>query len=96
MVANVPATATSLPAGVTANGQQLPAGALQTRTDFGVPCYGGLWPPQSTTHRYRVTLMAIKLDKLHAVTADATPALGGFFAKANSLGSAMLTITHGR
>ena len=96
VLTNIPGTATSIPGGITADGKNLPNGALQTRTDFGVPGYGGPCPPQGEQHRYEVTLTALKVDNLPVVTADATPALVGFFAKANSLGEAKLTITQGR
>lgn len=92
VVVNIPADATSLPAGITAEGKGLPAGAMQTRTDFGVPGYGGPCPPQGNTHRYDITLTALKTDKLPNVTADAMPALVGFFARANALGEARVTV----
>lgn len=96
VVVNIPATAKSLPAAVDAKGAQLPAGALQTRTDFGVPGYGGPCPPQGSTHTYDITLTAIKEATLPMVDANSTPAMVGFFAKANALGEAKLTITQGR
>lgn len=96
VVANIPGSVAKLPAGIGADGQRLPAGALQTRTDFGVPGYGGPCPPQGSTHRYEITLTAVGVDKLPVVTPDATPALVGFFAKSQSLGEAKLTIVQGR
>lgn len=96
VVVNIPANATGLPAGIAADGKQLPAGALQTRTDFGVPGYGGPCPPKGTTHRYEFTLTAVGVGKLPGVTADATPALVGFATQANALGTAKLTVAQGR
>lgn len=96
VVANIPGSVSKLPSGISAGGQLLPSGALQTRTDFGVPGYGGPCPPQGSTHRYEITLTAVSVDKLPAVTADATPALVGFFSKAQSLGQAKLTVVQGR
>jgi Raf kinase inhibitor-like YbhB/YbcL family protein len=97
VVANIPASVTSLPAGITSDGRNLPSGALQTRTDFGVPGYGGPCPPPGSEHRYEITLIALSIAKLpSAITANATPALVGFFARANSLGEAKLTVTQGR
>lgn len=47
VVVNLPATTTSLPKGAgTADGSNLPKGALQVRTDFGAPGYGGPCAPQ--------------------------------------------------
>jgi len=97
VVANIPATATEIPGGISPDGAKLPAGAQQTRTDFGVPGYGGPCPPEGSTHRYDITLTALKVEKLpDFVTQDSTPAMVGFFAKANSLGEATLTVTQGR
>lgn len=92
VVANIPAHVNKLPAGITAQGRNLPKGALQTRTDFGKPGYGGACPPEGKKHRYEITLTALKVAKLPNVTADATPALVGFFTKANALGEAKITI----
>ena len=92
VVANIPANVNSLPAGITAKGKNLPKGALQTRTDFGVPGYGGACPPEGQKHRYEITLTALKVARLPHIKADATPALVGFFTKANSLGEAKITV----
>lgn len=96
VVANIPASASVLPAGIGANGYQLPEGALQTRTDFGPPGYGGPCPPQGSTHRYEITLTALDVDRLPGIEAEATPALVGFFTKVHSLGQARLTALAGR
>ncbi|MDR3631055.1 MAG: YbhB/YbcL family Raf kinase inhibitor-like protein [Desulfocapsaceae bacterium] len=97
VVVNIPASISSLPPGITPAGKNLPSGALQIRTDFGVPGYGGPCPPPGSEHRYEITLIALNIDKLPSVvTADATPALVGFFARASSLGEVKLTVTQGR
>src|SRR3954462_7984376 len=44
VVVNLPADTTSLPADA-GSGKGLPSGAVQTRTDFGKPGYGGPCPP---------------------------------------------------
>ncbi|WP_289366704.1 YbhB/YbcL family Raf kinase inhibitor-like protein [Pantoea stewartii] len=95
-VVNIPADAKSLPADVAKDNSGLPEGAIQTRTDFGVPGYGGPCPPKGQTHRYVVTLTALKVDKLPNITADSTPAMVGFMTKANALGEAKIRITQGR
>ena len=96
VVADIPANVRRLPAGITAQGKNLPRGALQTRTDFGQPGYGGACPPAGRKHRYEFTLTALKVARLPNITADATPALVGFFTKANSLGEAKFTVEYQR
>lgn len=78
MVVNIPAYVTELPEGAGSKGGNLPDGALQTRTDFGAPGYGGPCPPQGDhPHRYLFTVFAVKVDKLD-VTADTSAAVVGF------------------
>ena len=48
LVVNIPADVSELAEGAGSTGGKLPAGALQTRTDFGVPGYGGPCPPRAT------------------------------------------------
>lgn len=96
VVADIPADVRRLPTGITAQGGRLPKGALQTRTDFGTPGYGGACPPEGRKHRYEFTLTALKVAKLPNITAESTPALVGFFTKANSLGEAKFTVEHRR
>lgn len=96
VVVNIPATATALPNGASRNAAKLPKGALETRTDFGTPGYGGPCPPAGDKpHRYIFTVYALKVDKLD-VTADSSAAQIGFMSRSNSLGSATFTATHGR
>ncbi|MFD0387449.1 YbhB/YbcL family Raf kinase inhibitor-like protein [Tistrella bauzanensis] len=96
VVANIPADAGSLPRGAAGDPAMLPDGALQTRTDFGAPGYGGPCPPEGSAHRYVFTLTALAVDHLPPVTADAMPALVGFLAGANALGTARLEARYGR
>jgi Raf kinase inhibitor-like YbhB/YbcL family protein len=46
LVVNIPTNVGELTEGAGSTGGNLPAGALQTRTDFGAPGYGGPCPPQ--------------------------------------------------
>lgn len=46
VVANIPANVHELPQGAGSGKPGLPAGAVQTRTDFGKAGYGGAAPPQ--------------------------------------------------
>ena len=97
VVFNVPATATSIPknAGdVKAN--LMPAGAVQSRTDFGVPGWGGPCPPQGDKpHRYIFTLFAVDVDKLDA-NAETSAAVVGFNLHFHTLAKATFTGKFGR
>ncbi|HSD36966.1 MAG TPA: YbhB/YbcL family Raf kinase inhibitor-like protein [Rhodocyclaceae bacterium] len=97
MVINIPASVTELAAGAGApNSTALPAGAVQSRIDYGVNGWGGVCPPQGDKpHRYIFTVHALKVDKLD-VPADATAALTGFMINGNSLGKASFTAKYGR
>lgn len=69
----------------------MPKGALQTRTDFGAPGYGGPCPPEGHgPHRYVFTLFAVKQETL-PVTADTSAAVIGFHLHFNTLAKASLT-----
>lgn len=91
VVANIPATVTELPldAGNPASGK-MPAGALEVRTDFGKPGYGGPCPPQGDhPHRYVFTVFAVSQEQL-PVTADTSAAVVGFMLNFNTLEKATL------
>lgn len=91
VVVNIPPTITELPldAGNPAAGE-LPAGALQVRTDFGKPGYGGPCPPQGDhPHRYLFTIYAVSMDAL-PVTAVTSAAVTGFYLNFNTLAKATL------
>ena len=97
VVYNIPASVTALPehAG-DATGQLLPAGALQGRTDFGTPGFGGACPPPGDKpHRYILTVYALKTEKID-VPADSSPAMVGFMLHANELAKASITAHYGR
>jgi Raf kinase inhibitor-like YbhB/YbcL family protein len=90
VVANIPPEVTSLEAGAGSAGGNLPAGALQVRTDFGAPGYGGPCPPEGDhPHRYLFTVFAVGLDEL-PVTADTAAAVVGFQLNFNTLDKASL------
>lgn len=97
VVHGLPAGTSSLPQGAgAADGSKLPASAMQPRTDFGGPGWGGPCPPVvDKPHRYVFTVYALKVDKLE-VPKDATASLVGFMVNANALGKASLTRTYGR
>lgn len=96
VVFNIPADTTNLAANIDSTGKGLPAGAVQSLTDFGSSGFGGACPPKSDQpHRYQFTLHALKTAKLD-LQADAMPAMVGFMLHANSLGTASLTANYQR
>ncbi|WP_027895927.1 YbhB/YbcL family Raf kinase inhibitor-like protein [Zestomonas thermotolerans] len=97
VVYNIPGDVQGLPEGAgSADGQGLPAGAVQGRTDFGGPGFGGACPPVGApAHRYIMTVHALKLEQL-PVPADASPAMIGYMIHMNRLGSATLQANYSR
>ncbi len=90
VVVNIPPDIASLEAGAGGPGGNLPAGALQVRTDFGAPGYGGPCPPQGDhPHRYIFTVFAVGMEEL-PVTADTAAAVVGFNLNFNTLDKASL------
>jgi Raf kinase inhibitor-like YbhB/YbcL family protein len=96
-VVNIPAAVTSIPAGAGSTAPAgLPAGAVQGRTDFGKPGWGGPCPPAGDKpHHYVFTVWALKVDKVD-LNGESSGAMVGFNARGNSLGSATLTALYGR
>ena len=91
VVVNIPAGVTELPLDAgNPKSPKLPAGALQVRTDYGAPGYGGPCPPQGDhPHRYLFTIFAVGVDSL-PVTADTSAAVVGFQLHFNTLAKAEL------
>ncbi|MBM3392261.1 MAG: YbhB/YbcL family Raf kinase inhibitor-like protein [Betaproteobacteria bacterium] len=97
VVFNLPADTRGLEAGAgdPANGK-IPAGAVQSRTDFGKPGWGGPCPPKGDKpHRYVFTVHALKVEKLD-LDENAPAAMVGFMINANELARASITARHGR
>ncbi|HTN49647.1 MAG TPA: YbhB/YbcL family Raf kinase inhibitor-like protein [Burkholderiaceae bacterium] len=100
IVFNLPASTAGLEQGAgDASGTRLPAGAVQSRTDFGGPGYGGPCPPSGPSlknpHRYIFTVFALRVDKLD-LTPDSSGALVGYMLNANALDKASFTGRYGR
>ncbi|WP_244107099.1 YbhB/YbcL family Raf kinase inhibitor-like protein [Burkholderia sp. BCC0419] len=74
---------------------RLPAGAVEMKNDTGHAGYLGPCPPQGATHRYVITLTALKVAKL-PVDRDATPAVVGFAAHDQQLAKATMTVRMSR
>ena len=89
-VVNIPAatTALELGAGDPSSGK-MPAGALEVRTDFGAPGYGGPCPPEGDhPHRYLFSLHAVGLEALPFE--PPSPTVAGFLLHYNTLAKASL------
>lgn len=96
VVVNIPPSVISLPPGAgDPAGGKLPAGALEVRTDFGKPGYGGPCPPPGSVHRYIFTLHAVGIEKL-PVSADTSAAIVGFHLHFNTLEQASLIALYRR
>jgi Raf kinase inhibitor-like YbhB/YbcL family protein len=91
LVVNIPPGVTELVADAgNRNAPKLPPGALQTRTDFGTPGYGGPCPPAGDhPHRYLFTVFAVGADSLQ-VGADTSAAIVGFQLHFNTLAKAAI------
>lgn len=98
---NIPADATTLEAdagNITLMPTKAPKGAIQSRTDFGAPGFGGACPPVGSIkkpHRYIFTVFALKTDKID-LDANASGALVGYMLNANKIASASFTARYGR
>ena len=91
-VANIPAEVTELAAGTSGGG--LPKGAVEGRTDFGEPGYGGAaTPPGHGPHRYVFTVFAVDTDRLE-VTPEDSGAKYGFNLHFHTLARASITATY--
>jgi Raf kinase inhibitor-like YbhB/YbcL family protein len=96
VVYDIPATVSSLPRGAgDANSRLMPAGAIQGRSDFGTPGYGGPCPPPGPPHRYVFRLYALPVATLN-VPREATGNILSAYANASSLGKAQLIAHYGR
>ena len=95
---NIPAQTAALPTGAgSADGAKLPAGTVQSRTDFGAAGYGGPCPPVGNKpHHYIFTVFALKTETLPVVDANSPGAMVGYFLNANALGKTSLIAKYGR
>lgn len=88
-VANIPAAVSELP-----TGGPMPEGAVEGRTDYGEPGFGGAAPPPGHgPHRYIFTVFAVDTDKLD-VTPDNSGAVFGFNLHFHTLARASITCTY--
>ena len=88
-VANIPADVTELAEGASPAG--LPSGAVEGRTDFGEPGFGGAAPPPGHgPHRYIFTVFAVDTERLD-VTRENSGAVFGFNLHFHTLARASIT-----
>lgn len=88
-VANIPADVTGLVEGASPAG--LPEGAVEGRTDFGEPGYGGAAPPPGHgPHRYIFTVFAVDTERLN-VSSENSGAVFGFNLHFHTLARASVT-----
>ena len=91
-VANIPADVNDLAEGGSSDG--LPQGAVEGRTDFGEPGYGGAAPPPGHgPHRYIFTVFAVDMERLD-VTPENSGAVFGFNLHFHTLAKASITATY--
>jgi Raf kinase inhibitor-like YbhB/YbcL family protein len=90
LVVNLPANVSELAEGAGSKGGTVPTGALQTRTDYGAPGYGGPCPPKGDhPHRYLFTVFAVSTERLD-LKADTSAAVVGFNLHFNTLATTKL------
>lgn len=96
VVFNIPATVTELKLGAgSTQAAELPKGAVQSRTDFGKPGYGGPCPPPGRAHRYIFTVYALPVEKLE-LDENATAAMVGFMINGHAIGEGKLMARYKR
>ncbi|WP_227718166.1 YbhB/YbcL family Raf kinase inhibitor-like protein [Microbulbifer sp. Q7] len=96
VVFNIPADVTALPEGAGDPKSGLIPEAIQSRTDFGSPGYGGACPPEGHgDHRYQFRVYALKVEQL-ALDENTSAAMVAYQINANKLAEAQLEVTFGR
>lgn len=95
VVANLPASVHTLSLGSGSEASGLPKGAMAVRNDTGKAGYLGPCPPEGESHRYVITVAALKVPAL-PVDNTATPAVVGFVAHYQELAKATITVQNAR
>jgi len=86
-IVNISPTVTSIEAGASGDAGRMPAGAVETLTDFGSSAYGGPCPPLGEVHRYVVTISALSVASIDVKPA-ASPALVAYQMHGNIIAQA--------
>jgi Raf kinase inhibitor-like YbhB/YbcL family protein len=93
VVADIPASVTSLDTGAGASDDTLPPGAHHVRNDFGTLDFAGAAPPEGDqVHHYHFVVHAVGVPSLDV--RGATPAVVGFKLAFNTLARAIVTGTY--
>ncbi len=97
VIFNIPADTTKLAANAgNPKAGLAPKGSMQSRTDYGVPGFGGACPPAgSKPHRYQFRLHALDIEHLE-LPADSSAALVGFMINSHAIESTLLEATYQR
>ncbi|WP_063962875.1 YbhB/YbcL family Raf kinase inhibitor-like protein [Burkholderia paludis] len=95
VVADIPASAGGIERGSGNDAARLPAGAVAMKNDTGRAGYLGPCPPTGETHRYVITLTALRAAKL-PVDRDATPAVVGYVAHGEAIAKATMVVRMSR
>lgn len=97
VVFDLPKGTTSLPTGAgNAALNLLPAGAIQGKTDYGVPGYGGPCPPVGHGfHEYKFTVFALDVEKL-GLDQNASAAVVGFYLNQHALAKSSIIMYYKR
>ncbi|MDN4174658.1 YbhB/YbcL family Raf kinase inhibitor-like protein [Nocardioides sp. SOB77] len=94
VLVDVPADVTELPAGIGAEGSDLPGSAFMCRNDGGSKAFTGAAPPQGDqVHRYFFVVHAVTEETL-GVDSDASPAVVSFNLAFKTAGRAILHGTY--
>lgn len=94
---DIPNTVSSVPAGAgTPGGPGMPAGTIQSVTDFGMVGYGGPCPPPGHgSHQYIVTVYALDTDEL-GLSKETSAPMVGFNLNQHVLAKASVVFYYGR
>ncbi len=98
VVFNIPVSTTSIPKNAgDVKAKLMPKGAIQSRTDYGVPGYGGMCPPQGDKpHHYKLTVYAVDIAKIEGADKDTSAAVIGFNLHFHTKGKGELNWTYSR